>query len=145
MAISALLKGKRVYLDTNVFIYIFEDYPEYQSIVQTLLEAIATGEIIAVSSDLALGELLVAPFKKQQEIAAQHYIQALNDPDFVKLVSSNQAAHIEAARVRALTGMKYPDALHVAIASLSNCDIFLTNDQGVKVIGDLQHVLLADI
>jgi hypothetical protein len=40
----------------------------------------------------------------------------------------------EAARLRAPTKLKLPDAIHLATATLNGCDCFLTNDDSFKSI-----------
>ena len=46
MAIAGQIKGKRVYFDTNVFIYIFEGSPGFQNIVKPIIE-LAENEQVA--------------------------------------------------------------------------------------------------
>jgi predicted nucleic acid-binding protein len=51
---------------------------------------------------------------------------------------------INAGILRGETGMKTPDALHVATAINQQCDIFLTNDARVHTPHNMQCVLLSD-
>ena len=143
MGIIDKIQGKKVYLDTNIFIYIFENYPGYQAIVDALLEAIASDEIKCFTNEITLGELLVSPFKNKQQDIANQYIEMLNDQDFVSLTPTTQDLHIEAARTRANTGMKYPDAVHVASALSSGCEVFLTNDKGIKPVLGINIIQLS--
>lgn len=140
MARADQIKGKRVYFDTNIFIYIFEGSPEYQNIVKPIIELAELEEIEIFTNEITLGELLVSPFKNQQDDIAETYMQALNNPDFVTLEPTTQNIHVEAARIRAAHGMKYPDAVHIASAVHSGCDMFLTNDRKIKAIPDLEMV-----
>jgi len=41
---------------------------------------------------------------------------------------------IAAARLRAETGLKLPDAIHAATAQFTGCDQFLTNDTHVPAL-----------
>ncbi|NJO66954.1 MAG: type II toxin-antitoxin system VapC family toxin [Leptolyngbyaceae cyanobacterium RM1_405_57] len=52
---------------------------------------------------------------------------------------------IDAAQVRADTGLKLPDAIHVATAVRSQCTTFLTNDDRLKNLGSLNVVLLSEV
>ena len=140
MAIVDQIRGKRVYFDTNVFIYIFEGSPEYQNIVKPIIELAELDEIAIYTNEITLGELLVSPFKNRQNSIADTYIQALNNPDFVTLTPTSQHIHVEAARVRAVNGMKYPDAVHIASAIDSDCDVFLTNDRKIRAVSGLKMV-----
>lgn len=143
MGVIDKIQGKRVYLDTNIFVYIFENYPEYQAVVDDILVSIASDGIDCFTNEITLGELLVNPFKNDQEDIANRYIKILNDKEFVSLTPATQSTHIEAARIRANSGMKYPDALHVASALLSGCDVFLTNDKGIKPVEGIELVQLS--
>ena len=66
----------------------------------------------------------------------------MNDKEFINLTPTIQNTHIEAARIRANYGMKYPDALHVAAALLSGCNVFLTNDKGIKPVSGINVIQL---
>lgn len=51
---------------------------------------------------------------------------------------------IQSAHISAQTGMKTPDAIHVATAMASGCDIFLTNDKAIQTHRGLERVLLTE-
>lgn len=143
MGVTTQITGKRVYFDTNIFIYIFEGSPEYQSSVKTILELAESEDIEIFTNEITLGELLVFPFKNKLEGIARTYIEALNNPDFVTLTPTTQDIHIKAAKMRAQYGMKYPDAVHVASALSSGCDVFLSNDRKIKDIPNLEMVYIS--
>jgi len=54
MGIMDTFRGERIYLDTNIFIYALEAYPEYVSALTSLFVAIDEGKIKAVTSELTL-------------------------------------------------------------------------------------------
>jgi predicted nucleic acid-binding protein len=53
-----------------------------------------------------------------------------------------------AARIRATTSVRTPDALQLATAMLTNCTAFLTNDGRLRAIGGIKvlrlHEFVAD-
>lgn len=51
---------------------------------------------------------------------------------------------VEAARIRAGTALKLPDAIHVATARMCGCEVFLTNDTRIKDTWGLEVIQLAD-
>ncbi len=51
--------GQRVYLDSNIVIYTVEGFADYADQIHALLEAMDTGEVVAVTSELTLAETLV--------------------------------------------------------------------------------------
>ena len=61
MGIMDAFRGERIYLDTNIFIYALEAYPEYVSTLTSLFAAIDEGKIRAMTSELTLAEVLIKP------------------------------------------------------------------------------------
>jgi len=51
----------------------------------------------------------------------------------------------EAARLRATTKLKTPDAVHAATARIAGCVLFLTNDVGFRGVANLSVVILGDL
>lgn len=51
----------------------------------------------------------------------------------------------DAARLRATTKLKTPDALHLATAQGASCALFITNDSGFRGIAGLPLVILDDL
>ena len=52
MGIMDVIKGDRIYLDTNIIIYGMEGYPEYVCSLSSLFAAIDEGNLVAVTSEL---------------------------------------------------------------------------------------------
>jgi predicted nucleic acid-binding protein len=61
MDITTLIKGERVYFDTNIWIYAFEGFSEYKVHISRLFSNIDEGLFRAVTSELTLAEILVKP------------------------------------------------------------------------------------
>ncbi len=62
MGIEYFLTKSSVYLDTNVFIYALEDFPEYAVPIKIIFETIDQGICTAFTSEFTLSEVLVKPF-----------------------------------------------------------------------------------
>jgi len=62
-----VIKGERIYLDTNIFIYALEAYPEFVSALTSLFVAIDEGKLRAVTSELTLAEVLIKPMMDNNE------------------------------------------------------------------------------
>ena len=52
---------------------------------------------------------------------------------------------VAAARLRAETNMKLPDAIHAATAQLTGCTQFLTNDTHIKALPGLIILSLTEL
>ena len=143
MRIIEQLEGKNVYFDTNIFIYLFEGSPEYIEIIKPIMNLAELDEIKIFTSQLTLAELLVHPFKNQQTEKTQAYIEALNNPNFLSLEPITQDICIKTAEIQARHRIKLPDAVHIASALSSGCEVFLTNDKKIKSIPDLEMVYIS--
>jgi len=107
------------------------------------MTAMNTGEIIVVTSELTLAEVLVKPLKDQNP-AIQHAYRAFLAPTPVlEVVPISRDILEEAAQWRATTKLKLPDAIHLATALRSKCDSFLTNDGVFRSLGLPQIKMLS--
>lgn len=131
-ALQALLKryaGRRVYLDTNVFIYVLNGAPGLAEPSVALLEACCRGELLGATGDLTLAELLVQPLRLNDAAATAAVRELLLDSGAVSLLGHDRACFERAATLRARHGLKMPDALHLATALGSGAACFVSNDR----------------
>jgi predicted nucleic acid-binding protein len=133
-----------VYLDANPIIYTVEQHPIYGPLLQPLWQAARAKTIEVVSSELALLEALVGPFKTGNTILERAYEQALLGTE-LRLLPITQVVLREAAHLRAATRLKTPDALHAATARQAGCVLFVTNDAGFRGIAGPPVVILDDL
>ncbi|PWV99032.1 putative nucleic acid-binding protein [Hoeflea marina] len=125
-----MANARRVYLDTNALIGILERRSELDGAQEQLVEDITDGEVEAATSELALAECLSKPIADRDEALVRIYLRLLaTDSKFVRVVPVSRDVILEAARVRAGTGIKLPDAIHLATARMSRCDAFISNDR----------------
>ena len=97
-----------------------------------------------VSSDLVLMETLVGPLKAGDTALAGAYEQLFQQAQ-TRLLPITHAILREAARLRATTRLRTPDALHAATALQTSCVLFVTNDVGFRGVPNLPVVLLDDL
>jgi predicted nucleic acid-binding protein len=121
--VSAAL-GRRVYFDTNIIIYAVEGYAALATQLNALLQALDDGEIVAVTSELTLAEVLVKPFKDGNLSVEQAYRAFLTPTPALQVVPVDGSIFLAAARLRATTSLKLPDAIHLATADRYRCDSF---------------------
>ncbi len=133
-----------VYLDANSIIYTVEKHPVFEPLLQPLWQAAQSRTIDVVTSDLALMEVLVGPFKRGDVALEKDFEKALLGTD-VRLLPITQPILREAARLRATTKLKTPDALHAVTAQQAGCTLFVTNDAGSRAVPGLPLVILADL
>ena len=133
-----------VYLDANPIIYTVEKHPVYGPLLQPLWQAAQAQTIEAISSDLALMETLIGPLRSGDVALEKAYEQALLGTE-MRLLPITHTILREAARLRATTKLKTPDALHLATAQQAGCALFVTNDAGFRGVTSLRLVILDDL
>ena len=102
------------------------------------------GQFAIVSSDLVVLETLVKPLR-QGDTAVELLFRALFDANEVRLIPTTRPLWEEAARLRASTGLKTPDAPHAAAALQAECTLFVTNDYDFRDVESLPIVVLDDL
>jgi len=114
----------RLYLDAAPVIYTVEQVPRYAAAVDARL---AAAEVVQVASDLTRMECRVKPLRDGNSDLLQE-----NDNYFAgaiaEIVALTREVINQATAIRAQYGFKTPDAIHLAAAVISGCDVFLTND-----------------
>jgi predicted nucleic acid-binding protein len=133
-----------VYFDTNPIIYSVEKHPVYGPLLRPAWQAAKAKTIEIVSSDLALMETLVGPLKSGDAALVNIYEQLFQQAQ-TRLLAITHTILREAARLRATTKLKTPDALHLATAQLAGCALFVTNDAGFRSAATIAIVILDDL
>jgi len=142
--VSAQL-GQRVYADANIIIYAVEGFVAYLDQIRALMTAMNTGEVIIITSELTLAEVLVKPLKDQNPAIQQAYKTFLAPTPALEVAPISRDILEEAAQWRATTKLKLPDAIHLATALRRQCDSFLTNDDVFRNLGLPQIKMLSDV
>jgi predicted nucleic acid-binding protein len=142
-SISVPASGQ-VYFDANSVIYSVERHPLYWPLLEPVWQAARAKTIEVVSSDLVLMETLVGPLKSGNATLASAFEQLFQQPQ-TRLFPITHAILREAARLRATTKLKTPDALHAATALHEGCALFVTNDAGFRAVTALPLVVLSDL
>lgn len=138
-ALLARMATQRVYLDSNVFIYFLDRNPVYFPLVAPLLEAIDSGDMIGITGDAAVAEVMVRPYQTGDPTLIAGIKSFFGTAGFLSVRSHDAAAFDLAAQLRARHGMKFIDALHVATAINAECRFLITND------GDLRSQVAIEI
>ena len=136
---------ERFYLDANTVIAIVERNFALTPSQRTFLEGIDEGKIMAMSSDISLGECLVRPIRSGDSNAIASILDFLDDRPNLPLVGMSRDVMIKAAEIRALTSAKLPDAIQVACASLAGCTVFVSADKRLRLPKSMQRVAFDDL
>ena len=136
------INAKKAYFDTNVFIYLFEEHPQYQTSVIQIIERLESIDCQIITSELTLAECLIKPCADNDIFSQERYIEALQTSDFLTVVPVSKDVLIEASHLRASYRNKLPDAIHLATALTQGCDLFVGNDKGITTPEGLELFLL---
>jgi len=120
----------RVFWDTNLFIYLFEDYGELSKEVSGLRQRMISRGDQLFTSTLTLGEILVKPIEKGDDELRRAYLQAVTVAAVMLPFDQETAEHY--ARIRQDRTIKAPDAIQLACAAQARIDLFITNDDHLK-------------
>ncbi|HEV7239440.1 MAG TPA: type II toxin-antitoxin system VapC family toxin [Thermoanaerobaculia bacterium] len=138
MELIAAIGAGPVAIDTPIFIYWIEQHPRYLPLLRPLFQLVDSGEIPAVTSALTLLETLVIPYRAGERELAEKYEAILTNGRGLTLIPIHLPVIRLAARIRATTSLRTPDALQLATAALTNCTTFLTNDARLRGIGGIE-------
>ena len=134
----------KVFWDTNLFIYLWEDSPRRPE-MRDFSQAIIEGNHTVITSTLTLGEILVQPARKGNDGTWQSYVAAFQA---IPVVSFDFHAAQCFAELRARhEALRAPDAIQLACAAVEKCDLFVTNDSRLSTLeipGIKRIVALAD-
>jgi predicted nucleic acid-binding protein len=131
----------RLYIDTNVFIRLFESSDEISRLLAELFLADRTGrETFLATSEITLAELLVEPYRRKEDHLIQIYDNWTTTNDHITVVPISRDVLRSAAVLRSKhTSLKLPDAIHLSAAAVLRCSHVLTADQSLRERYDVAH------
>lgn len=139
---------RKVFFDTNLFIYMFEGREPFRSrVLEIRKRMIDRGDQI-VTSAMTLGEVLVKPTKLGQASLIDEYDRAIRST--ARVISFDRSVSWRYASLRATHAIRNADAIQLACAAHFGVDLFITNDKdlhkfdipGIGFIAPLEKVPL---
>jgi predicted nucleic acid-binding protein len=129
-------------LDSAIFIYQFEDHPRYKALCAEVFDLMEAGIIQAVTSTVTLIEVLVQPLSKGKQELYSRYEQYLRFGPSLTLRSLDPNLALRAAQLRAHYQIRTPDAVQLAAAIEFGARLFLTNDERLRKVAEIEIVVL---
>jgi predicted nucleic acid-binding protein len=126
----------RIFWDTNLFIYLWEDYGALSQAVEELRAKMLRRGDQLLTSTLTLAEILVKPTVAGNTELCRKYEEAISSAALL-IPLDTKVAKIYAA-IRRDRLLKAPDVIQLASAASAAADLFVTNDarlQGKHVPG----------
>ncbi len=144
MGSIAQLLGHRIYVDANIWIYYAEREQPYFSTISPVFDRSAAGDLALVTCELTLLEVLSKP-GPQWITLRDAYVSMLSSRPGVEVVPVTRREWVAAAAIRATYRCSLPDSVHLSAAIQNSCRFFLTNDNRVPVLPDIQRLRLSDL
>lgn len=140
-----LQRHQRIALDTSIFIYQLEAHPRYLSLTDPLFAWIEQSNSKAVTSTIAMTELLVHPYRDSDEQRVDEFYGLLSTVPNLEWIAPDLEIADLAARMRALYRLRTPDALQAATAVHAKASAFITNDPVFERVENLEVLVLDQI
>ena len=144
-AVLARLSGRRVYLDSNIFVYFLDRSPEHFPRVAPIFEAIERGAVVGLTGDVAVAEVMVKPYRSGDPALIADVKGFFGKASPIATLPHSAEDFDFAAQLRGKHGMKFIDALHLATALGAGCSAFITNDDGIGAPGGIEIVHLSGL
>lgn len=118
----------RVFWDSNLFIYLFEQNPQFCAGVKSLLARMEVRGDQLFTSALSVGEVLARPYEMGDMARCAQYENSMQQAAVI--LPFDLSAARQFAKLRALRALRIrpPDAMQLACAGTAGMDLFLTND-----------------
>ena len=137
-----LRDAQTIGLDSAVFIYHFEAHPRYKTLCAEVFDCMESGTVQAVTSTVTLIEVLVQPLAKGEQELSVRYEQYLRLGSFLTLRTLDPTMAWHAAQLRARYQLSTPDAVQPATAIEFGVRLFLTNDDRIRKVTEIDIVVL---
>jgi predicted nucleic acid-binding protein len=121
----------RIYWDTNLFIYLHEDHPQFGPLVRQAYEFLVARNDTLCTSVFTVGEVLTLPLRRQDQLATDLIRTSMVSGE-VELIPFTISMAERYGQIRGATALKALDALHLATAIESKADLFVTNDRQLQ-------------
>ena len=119
----------RILVDSAPIIYFLEGHREFAPRYAPLFECAEAGDYELVVTTVTLAEVLTGPLRTGDEALAQRYRSALTAPPAWRLVDLTATIAHRAARIRARSRLRLPDAVQAATALETSGIALVTRDR----------------
>ena len=136
---------KRVFVDTAPIIYYLENSVLYMDLVKKFFTKCLEENIQIVTSAITIEEYLVFPYSSGKMDFADNFkrfIEYMN----IEVIDIDSKIAEQGAKIRSqYKNFKAMDALQIATAIVSGCDMFFTNDKQLRQEKELPCMTMDDL
>lgn len=136
---------KRVFVDTAPIIYYLENNSLYVEPIKKFFAMCIKENIQIVTSAITIEEYLVFPYTSGKMEFADNFKRFI-EYMHMEVVDINFEIAEQGAKIRGqYKGFKAMDALQIATAVISGCDMFFTNDKQLRQEKELPCMTMDDL
>ena len=137
-----MIEYNKVFVDTAPFIYFLDDDPNFGQKTKAIFTEILKEHKVMVSSVITCEEYLIYPYRTNNIEKENVFFEFINDCGIEIYQTSLEIAK-KAAKIRAeYVNFKSMDAIQLATAEHTGCDLFLTNDSQLKQLQNVKCITL---
>lgn len=140
-----VMKHRRIAIDANAFIYLFESPGSLARATGAILDAAEAGRFTVVVSAIVLAEIAVGPVAIGDETLVERYADAIRGARGVQIVPVTADIAVDVGILRGRHRIQVPDAIHLATARHAGASAIVTNDERMRALPHLEVVRLADL
>ncbi|MDE6214175.1 MAG: PIN domain-containing protein [Lachnospiraceae bacterium] len=134
---------KKIFLDTSPIVYYLENNEVYYRNMKKFWNEYRDCDY--VTSAVTVTEYLTYPFQQNNFKLINTFYAFVNGMD-IEIKSIDKVIAEKAAQIRAeYLFFKTMDALQLATACLSGCDLFLTNDKQLKQFKEIECITVGEL
>lgn len=126
--IKEISAHQNIMLDTNAIIYFLDGTPNLIDLMLAFFELVEQDRLKVTLSVINEAELLVKPYRENNSSAIEAVNFFLEEFPNLKISLLNREISRQAAKIRAESGLRLPDAMILATAINNHCDLLLGND-----------------
>ena len=134
---------KKIFLDTSPIVYYLENSELYYIFMKNFWNKYE--ECDYVTSTVTITEYLTYPYQQNNLRLINAFYDFIDGME-IEVRNIDKIIAKKAAQIRAkYRFFKTMDALQLATACLSGCDLFLTNDRQLKQFTEIECILVAEL
>lgn len=138
-----MIESKKIFIDTAPIIYYLQSSELYYDSMKEFWKKY--DECDYITSTITITEYLTFPYKQRDTQLVSSFYAFLNDMD-IQVRSIDERIAEKAAKIRAeYKHFKTMDALQLATACITNCDLFLTNDKQLRQFKEIRCVTVDEL
>ncbi|HVE66591.1 MAG TPA: PIN domain-containing protein [Thermoanaerobaculia bacterium] len=124
--------------DSGPWIHWGEQNESFLPDLTPMMDSLAEGNLVVISSVLALVEVLTGSFRSRNEVRSRRFLNLFEATEGVEVLDVDREIGIAAARFRARYGLRTPDAIHVATGVAAGASAFVTTDRRLSVVREIE-------